>query len=56
MMALQVLFYYNDAKLSNFVPKLADVIELLSVVKISLRRLGLGKYGKWIGLGDDSDV
>ena len=56
MLTLQVLFYYNDAKLSNFVPKLADVTELLGVVKRTLRKLNLGKYGRWIGLGDDSDV
>ncbi len=54
VIAFQVLTHYNNARLSDFVPKRGDVTELLIVVKKCLGNLG--KYFKWIGLGDDNDV
>jgi O-antigen/teichoic acid export membrane protein len=56
VIAFQVLTYYNNARVLDFVPKWGDVIELLSVVKRILRSFNLGKYGRWIGLGDDNNV
>ncbi len=56
IIAFQVLTHYNNARLSDFVPKWGDVTELLGVVKRTLRKLNLGKYGRWIGLGEDNNV
>ncbi len=53
---MQVLIHYKNARLSDFVPKKRDFVELMAAVKATLGKLRWTNYRKFILEGSDNNV